>query len=70
MKNKEELRKYKGSSSTVWGKNEYWKEGVRRNKILEKLWKIKLNLDINKFRRSELLRKYIVKFCLDKMMGN
>jgi len=34
---------------------------VRRQEEIEERWKVKLNLKANKFRRSELLEKYIVK---------
>ena len=34
---------------------------VRRQKEIEKRWKVKLNPEANKFRKSELLEKYIMK---------
>ena len=37
------------------------KKKVERNENLEKLWKVKLNLNVEKFKRSKLLEKYISK---------
>ena len=34
---------------------------VRRQEGIEKRWKVKLNPEVNKFKRSELLEKYTAK---------
>ena len=34
---------------------------VEKNENLEKLWKVKLNLNMEELRRSELLERYIAK---------
>ena len=34
---------------------------VRQQEGIDKMWKIKLNPNVEKYRRSELLEKYIVK---------
>jgi len=34
---------------------------LKQQEGLEKVWKVKLNLNIGKFRRSKLLEKYIVR---------
>jgi len=38
---------------------------VRRQKGIEKKWKVKLNLNIEELRRSELLGKYIAKILFE-----
>ena len=38
---------------------------VRRQKGIEERWKIKLNSETNKFRRSKLLGKYIAKILFE-----
>ena len=40
LENKEELKKYKGSSSKVWGKNEYWNQVIGRSRKKQNLGKI------------------------------
>ena len=39
-------------------------------KNLDKVCKVKLNPNVKEFRRSKLLKKYIVKFCLDGIIEN
>ena len=39
-------------------------------KNLDKVYKVKLNPNVKEFRRSKLLKKYIVKFCLNGIIEN
>ena len=41
----------------------------RKQKVLKKMQKVKLNLNIKEFRRSELLEKYIVKILFEQDIG-
>ena len=43
---------------------------VRHQERLEKVWKVKLNLNVEKFRRNELLGKYTTNIFLNKIMEN
>ena len=40
LENKEGLKKYKGSSSNIWGKNEYWNQVIERSRKKQNLRKI------------------------------
>jgi len=42
-----------------------WQEEIERNEILEKLYKVKLNLNTKKFKKSKLPGKYIVKILFE-----